>query len=427
MPASMSGLKTAPESSRLVGTVTLLMTGTLAGFLMVSYLPGALGVDSRVATVPFRGCMLLLQLYALSRFLGAGQLRMGMSIISAVATFFWAAYSLRFIVDAALLQVPLGITPTDMALSLFAICLPTFLVLYQIRDIALYKKALPWSMLALGACCLASMLRTRTSQDVTMHGRYQGNDILNSVSYGHMGVTAIILGLFVLLQIGQVRTAWYLRVAAAGTVCLGAFSILAASSRGALVAGIVLVPIVWCLGLRYGSRFFTVAICIVLGFVLSATVTYFSRNGPKLDRLLASAAAYKTASDSINTRHNMIRDAWREYMDHPWLGSSIVERNALIYPHNAMVEAFMATGTFGGSAFALLILAAVYRAMRFIGRDPAMAWIPFCFFQQLIGAMFSGGLYGNVPLWGMMAIMLGADLPRTRTGSARSAPEFEVT
>ena len=87
----------------------------------------------------------------------------------------------------------------------------------------------------------------------------------------------------------------------------------------------------------------------------------------------------------------------------------------MTYPHNAMVEAFKATGTFGGSAFALLILAAIYRAMRFIRRDPAMAWIPVCFFQQLIGAMFSGGLYGNVPLWGMMAIVLGADLPQTRT------------
>ncbi len=29
------------------------MTGTLAGFLIASYIPDALGVDSRVATVPF--------------------------------------------------------------------------------------------------------------------------------------------------------------------------------------------------------------------------------------------------------------------------------------------------------------------------------------------------------------------------------------
>jgi O-antigen ligase len=411
---SLTSKVTGPETPRLAGIVTLLMTGTLAGFLMVSYVPGALGVDSRVATVPFRALMLLLQLYALFRFLGAGHLRIGMSIISVAAVFFWTAYSLRFIVDAAFLQVPLGTAPSEMALSLFAICLPTFLVLYQIRNIELYRKALPWSMLALGVCCLASMLRTRTSQDVALHGRYQGNDILNSVSYGHMGVTAIILGLFVLLQIGRVKRAWYLRVGAAGTVCLGAFSILAASSRGALVAGILVILLIGYLGIRCGSRFVTVAMCIVLAFVLSVTATYFSRNGLKLGRLLASAAAYDTSSDSVNTRHNMIRDAWREYMEHPWLGSSIVERNALIYPHNAMVEAFMATGTFGGAAFTILVLAAAYRSMRFIGRDPAMAWVPVCFFQQLIGAMFSGGLYGNVLLWGMMAIVLGADLPPTR-------------
>ena len=77
----------------------------------------------------------------------------------------------------------------------------------------------------------------------------------------------------------------------------------------------------------------------------------------------------------------------------------------------------MATGTFGGTAFALLVLIAIYRAIRLIRRDPAMAWIPICFFQQLIGAMFSGGLYGNVVLWGMMAIMLGADLPRSHLES----------
>src|ERR1700743_3453976 len=141
-------------SARLAGTVTLLMTGTLAGFLMLSYLPGALGVDSRIATVPFRGLMLFVQLYALFHFLGVGHLRMGMSTISVVAVFFWIAYSLRFIVDAAFLGIPLGTAPSDMALSLFAICLPTFLVLYQVRDLGLCRNALPWSMFALGACCL---------------------------------------------------------------------------------------------------------------------------------------------------------------------------------------------------------------------------------------------------------------------------------
>lgn len=78
----------------------------------------------------------------------------------------------------------------------------------------------------------------------------------------------------------------------------------------------------------------------------------------------------------------------------------------------------MATGTFGGAMFVLMLLMAIYRAIILTRVDVAMSWISLCFFQQLIGAMFSGGLYGNVTLWGMMAIMLGADLPRSRLESA---------
>ena len=168
------------RSSKLAGIASLVMTGTLAGFLVVSYIPDALGVDNRVATVPFRALMLLLLLYGFYRLLDACHLRMGMSVTALLLVFFWTAYSLRFIVDAAILQLPLGSLPAaDMAAYLFAICLPTFIVLYLIRDIRLYKKALTWSMLSLGACCLVSMLRTRTAQDVVLHGGgYQGNGFL---------------------------------------------------------------------------------------------------------------------------------------------------------------------------------------------------------------------------------------------------------
>jgi hypothetical protein len=53
----LPGVTNDPEYSRLEGIASLVMTGTLAGFLLVSYIPGALGVDSRVATVPFRALM----------------------------------------------------------------------------------------------------------------------------------------------------------------------------------------------------------------------------------------------------------------------------------------------------------------------------------------------------------------------------------
>jgi O-antigen ligase len=201
---------------------------------------------------------------------------------------------------------------------------------------------------------------------------------------------------------------------AAVTVCFGAFSILAASSRGALIAAVLLLPIVVYLGLRRGSRWLAIGICVALFFLVSAAAGYLDRNGTDVRRLLGSAEAYSISNSSVYERQYLARDAWHEYLQHPILGSSIVERRSLAYPHNCVVEAFMATGTFGGAIFVSMLLIAIYRAITLTRRDVAMSWISLCFFQQLIAAMFSGGLYGNASLWGMMAIVLGADLPRMR-------------
>jgi len=399
------------RSSRLSWVASVALTGNLVGFLIVSYIPDALGVNSRVVTIPFRALMLAFLFYAVFRILESGHLRMRISPTSLLVIFFWIAYCSRFIVDAAVLQVPLGGPPSEMALYLFGIVLPTFIVLYLIRDIRLYQKALVWTMLGLGACCAVSMLRTRTALDLAKTGTgYGANDVVNHILYGHMGVTAILLGLFVFLGIGHMGKSWYIRLMAGGVACLGIFTVFASGSRGALIAGVFLAPVVIYLGLRRGSRLLTLSACLALGSVFSGTVAYLSESGMRLDRVLLSSNAYSARNESVYNREGMFTDAWREYLEHPVAGSSIVERNTLSYPHNVILEGFMATGTFGGSAFVLLVALASYRAFRFMNSDPMTAWIPLCFFQQLIGSMFSGGLYGNMLLWGMMAIMLGADI-----------------
>lgn len=413
------------RSSKLAWVASVALTGNLAGFLIVSYIPDALGVDSRVATVPFRALMLAFLIYAAYRTLESGHLRGRISPTSLLVIFFWTAYCSRFTVDAAVLAVPLGSPPSDMALYLFGIVLPTFIVFYLIRDIGLYQGALIWTMLGLGACCLVSMLRTRTAGDFAKTGiGYEANGVVNHILYGHMGVTAVILGLFVLLRIGRRDSPWYIRLLAAGVACLGVFSVFASGSRGALAAGVILIPVVIYLGLRRGSKIFTLLVCLALGSVFSATTAYLSENGMRLDRLLFSSMNYSVGSDSVYNREAMFRDAWRQYLDHPVTGSSIVERNTLSYPHNAILEAFMATGTFGGTVFVLLVAIASYRALRFMNCDPVTVWIPLCFFQQLIAAMFSGGLYGNMLLWGMMAIMLGADIRRQGVSAGQPQNQF---
>jgi O-antigen ligase len=398
-------------SERLVGIASLCLTLNLAGFLVVSYVPGVLHINHRAATVPFRCLVLALSLYAVYKILALSHLRLAVSVTTLLAVVFWTLYVTRFISDTVLFPVSIGENPDDIALFLFGMCLPTFIVFYLFGEIHLYSKALVWSMLALGVCSAISMRLTQAQED-KLQGLHMGNDILNHIGYGHMGLTAMILGLFVLLQIGRVKRGWTLRLLAAATVCFGAFSILAASSRGALVAAVLLLPIVVYLGLRRGSRLLAIGICVVLFFVVSAAAAYLTQNGTDVKRLLGSAEAYSVSNSSVYERQYLARDAWHEYLQHPILGSSIVERRSLAYPHNCVIEAFMATGTFGGAIFVLMLLMAIYRAIILTRIDVAMSWIPLCFFQQLIGAMFSGGLYGNAALWGMMAIVLGVDLPR---------------
>lgn len=404
--------KPGVSSSKLFWAASGALTLNLAGFQMASYIPPALGVDSRVVTVPYRALVLGLLLYTIYLTLQYGRLRARITFVSLLVIFFWTAYCTRFIYDAGVMGVPLGQSPSDMALYLFGITVPTFITFYLIRDIGLYRKALLWIMLALGLCCLISMRRTETAQDVSKGaGGYNGNDVLNHILFGHMGTTAIIIGLFVLLKIGGVNHAWYSRLLAAGTVLVGVFSLISSDSHGALVAALLLTPVVIYLGVRRGSKLLTVSALFILGLGFSGTAAYLAANGINVEEALFSASQYSVASDSVYNRENMYRDAWREYLQNPLVGSSVVERNSLSYPHNVILESFMAIGTFGGVCFVLIFFVASYRAVRIVSRDPAMAWIPLCFFQQLIGAMFSGGIYGNVILWGMTGIVLGVDLP----------------
>jgi hypothetical protein len=411
--AHFLALESRPGSQRLVGIASLCLTLNLAGFLAVSYIPGALNIDHRAVTVPFRCLVLAVSLYAVYKILVVSHLRLIVSVTTLLVVAFWTFYVMRFISDTILFPVPIGSNPDDIALFLFGMSLPTFIVFYLFSEIDLYRKALVWSMLALGLCCAISMRRTNAPV-VKQQAQSMANDILNHIGYGHMGLTAMILGLFVLLQIGGRRRGWILRLLAAATVCLGAFSIFAASSRGALVAAVVLLPIVAYLGLRRGSRSATVGICIALFFVSSASVGYLAQHGMDPMHALGSVYAYTASNEAVYQRQNLVRNAWHEYLDHPMLGSSLVERSSLFYPHNCVVEAFMATGTFGGTIFVLVLLIAVYRAMRLTRTNVAMSWISLCFVQALIAAMFSGGLYGDPLLWGLLGIMLGVDLPRMR-------------
>jgi O-antigen ligase len=386
-----------------------MLTISMAGFLAVSYIPGFLHLQSRAATVPFRALVLGMLIITLFRIYRYASIRMTPTTI--LAAFFIAAYSLRVIYDEMFRGIRLDAEPWEIVLYLFGMCIPAFVVFYLIRNIYSYRKALVWTLITVATCCFLSALTTNAKEIKMQGNRYAGNAVLNHVEFGHMGVTAIILGLFVFLGIGR-KYSPVLRLIGLGSIGLGAFALLSAASRGALVSGVLLVILIIFYAFFRGSKMLTISICLGAVLMFGFAVESLREKGVNLDPLLMMSEGYTANNQSTFTRELLYRDAWQQYLNNPIVGNSFVEENSLLYPHNIIIESYMATGTFGGAAFTLLILISLWRSILLLIRAPEMAWVPICYLQYLLGAMFSGGIYANVLLWGMLGIILGVDIPK---------------
>jgi O-antigen ligase len=121
--------------------------------------------------------------------------------------------------------------------------------------------------------------------------------------------------------------------------------------------------------------------------------------------LVSRVAALAEARDdqTVGMRVVFIQDAWSQFMEHPLLGSALEERNSMTYPHNVNVEAFMATGVFGGAAFLALTVAGLWASVRLLRRDPDFGWIALLYIQSLAGASTSGSLVGSSSFFAFLA------------------------
>jgi O-antigen ligase len=228
----------------------------------------------------------------------------------------------------------------------------------------------------------------------------------------------MLLSLFLLVR--RVKLWKVYRLMAVGSLLLGVASVLLSASRGPLVAVVALTPVVIYFG--SGKRLSRALVWIVLvalaGLaVIPRLVESFTLSGVQISRYFGSAAAF-TESESSVGHASLMLSGWRLFLDHPVLGGGLFEPHLLTYPHNSVIEAFMATGALGGMAFLAISGIAAAKAIALMRRQPAMAWLSILFFQYLIHMQVAGCLYFNPTAFMLMGVMLAVRLP------ALSRPEI---
>jgi O-antigen ligase len=105
---------------------------------------------------------------------------------------------------------------------------------------------------------------------------------------------------------------------------------------------------------------------------------------------------------SASMRIELMTSAWHGFKAQPLFGSGFEERTSGYYPHNVVVEAFMATGMLGGVIFLLLIAMTLRAALRLMLARDSQSWLAVLCIQYLVAAQFSGALYASMPMWGLM-------------------------
>jgi O-antigen ligase len=115
------------------------------------------------------------------------------------------------------------------------------------------------------------------------------------------------------------------------------------------------------------------------------------------------------------------RDTWHQIASSPVIGSGLEERRTHTYPHNFLLEGFMATGVLGGSALVLFLLLSMRSGWHLFWMSIDYGWIGILLIQQAWGSMFSGSLYGRPELWYLMSLSIALiSYGRVRDGVNRS-------
>jgi hypothetical protein len=379
---------------------------SIAGYQLVSFIAQPLGIDGRLVSVPLRGLAVILSLIMLVGGIAVGQVRSRLNLLLILAGLFWSLYVIRLFYDEGLTQAITTMKPLEVWLYAIGVCLLSFVGFASITDLELYERSVPWISVSLIMAC-ALIIKARTSLAGLVN--LEANPMLNHITAGHTGAFAILIGLYHLF-VARDSSRWMMVAAAPVMIAVGGATIILSASRGALVAVAVVSPIFLYRGWKNGYK---VRIVVSLGIMIAVAIITIQAailTGSNPLRYIGTMEAMTTDP----ARAKFLREAVRLFSEHPLLGSSMTMKNEQVWPHNLVVESFMATGILGGLAFTAFVISLIWKALRLAIFGIEGAWLGLLCLEATIGAMFSGALYISVFFWAFAGVVAGCAIRGAR-------------
>lgn len=398
----------------------LLITLVLGGYPLSATLGTALSVDSTPLSIAMRGLTLMVAFMLIAFAILRGKLDNPRYAFLFWA--FWIAYLARISIDTTTSAPQLLRPPSDYWIWAVGICLLPSLGLMGISNPAALRKAFHLSLATLGSASALTLIFGSgfvirfdgTEADI---GRLS-MESLNPISAGHLGASLFILSGWSVFY-GYARSQLSRGLGLVGTLC-GAVLLISAASRGP-IAALACVLLVALAGLRFHSLLkltvMGLLVAVVMTMLLSSVAQFEELS--IINRLMAAASGEDMG---VSARQASFAGAWSQFLNNPLVGDFLEERESGFYPHNLPLEALMSTGLVGGLAFMAICWISLKRSFLAIRNQASHAWVAMIFIQYLVGAQFSGSLYGSSTFWGFAVLMMFVVETAERPSLAASIP-----
>ena len=380
-------------------SIALILALVTMGYPILASVMSLLGVSqTSFPSVVFRIGVVFLAILALV--LNRKNLHFHHPLFSVAVSVFWVGYIFRIIYDSYIAQDlsdlydPTVVVVTAITFVLIPI-LPAFIGLNEKNKFAAYRIAYGFTIIAASLMLLdAAELISGIVEKEQVRFRLTK---LDSISVGYVGGILLIFSFLNLLPSIQGFKLSKFLLFAIGSV-VGLFILLVAGSRGPVVAVVIALTVYWLVPLRVSK--------LVVGFALIATISIVVMNIHgyllkqfDLDVSTRFVEAQEGESESIDYRSESFAGAWQQFKDNPLFGDSLFEKSTGAYPHNLVLEGYMATGIIGGSAYVLAILIMLLAAMRLLARNNGYDWLALIGIFYVVASMFSGNHWAFAAHW----------------------------
>jgi O-antigen ligase len=389
---------------------------SIVGFPLLALVTEALGQPSTTASIVFRALAAAAAVLLLIRYPPPNN-----RIAALLFLMFWSAYLVRLTITTIWDNQHLSQESSFYWVWSVGACFLPAMAIFLAYRYAKLSYLFPCLIVATAVAIILGLVTgdfTFARSDGTLTDINRLNVAsLNPISMGHLGVTGVLLGLSAFMAPAPRPS---IRAAAIILIAFGGLLTVLSNSRGPFVA---------------------VAFCVTVLFVTKPLDKRLVRFGIPLVALLFAAVIYQRdfifsdagfvarftdvfeeSDRSAFGRVVAYEGALNQFAENPLFGDSLEERRTRYYPHNIILEAFMATGLIGGLPFLALIFLAVARSWQLVRRRGPEIWIGLLTMQYIVAGMFSGAIFTSNTMWVLIALALSTEVARKVTAAAAGGP-----